>query len=73
MFNEVIVKCPNCRALMVLRSTSGSCAFESHDVVDADPRDVQAVMDRIITCYKCGARYKVLSITYRDIGEVTNG
>ena len=70
MFNEVIVKCPNCRATMALKSTAGSCAFESHAVAEADPRDVAAVMDRVTTCYKCGTCYKVLSVTYRDIGEV---
>jgi len=70
MFNEVIVKCPNCRALMALKSTAGSCAFEAHAVAEADRRDVEAVMDRTTTCYKCGVRYKVLSIIYRNTGEV---
>lgn len=70
MFNEVITKCPNCRSLMALRSTAGSCAFESHAVEEADPRDIEAIMDEITICYKCGTHYKVLSITYRDIGEV---
>lgn len=73
MWNEVIVKCPNCRALMGLHSEGGSCSWESTALEEADPRDVVAVMDRVTTCYKCGTRYKVLSVTYRDIGEVRNG
>ncbi len=73
MFNEVIIKCPNCRAAMALKSTAGSCAFESHAVEEADPRDVAAVMDEVTTCYKCSTRYKVLSLIYRDIEKVNNG
>ena len=72
MFNEVITKCPNCRALMALKSTRGSCLGESHSVEEAHPLDVADVMNRVTTCYKCGTRYKVLSVTYRDIGEITN-
>lgn len=70
MWNEVIVKCPNCRALMGLHSIAGSCTGESHALEEADSRDVVAVMDRVTTCYKCKTRYKVMSVTYRDIGEI---
>ena len=73
MWNEVIVKCPSCRALMGLHSMGGSCSWESNALEEADPRDVIAVMNRVTTCYKCGTRYKVLSVTYRNIEEVTNG
>ena len=73
MFNEVIVKCPNCRALMGLHSSAGSCNGESHALEEADTRDVVAVMDKVTACYKCGTRYKVLSLIYRDIEEVHNG
>ncbi len=67
MFNEVLVKCPNCHAQTAVQSIGGTCSYTCYSLPEAMIEDVEAILDRPITCWKCRIVFKILTSVNREL------
>jgi len=75
MYDEVIIRCPDCNEIVKLQSKAGECQFQTYSLDDCPieianerRRAIQHLIDREIYCTNCSARLtikgKIISILH---------